>query len=374
MRAKSWRMVVLGISIISLALYGNLAYAQKGDEGGGHGGGGGGGEHKGDGGAHNGDGRGNGVMQGESRNYGGIQSRGEGVNQNRGRSDGNWGRGNFSRDGGGGGGQWDRGYTSYYGRGWGYRPGFGWDIDIPLGRFGGIGIGNYGGYFGSPYYGRGGWGTYGWGGWNDGNYGYWGPGYDTYSYDYSSDNQSGMEPEIAPQYAQSTEGEQGQGGGKLPPLPTNKELASFTNQQLNSFIAWVARGYSRELGQFSTGDTWVKYFKLDNLRALAPQPPAGTIAAQPPETPTARSRSLDKEVLERMDSVLQKNEYQTVTNAWGFKALRAALKEVSRPADERTVTVLKGQAEMLNKSLERVSTGDGWRETFGDRFLGASHQ
>ena len=210
------------------------------------------------------------------------------------------------------------------------------------------------------------WGTYGWGGWNDGNYGYWGPGYDTYSYDYSSDNQSGMEPEIAPQYAQSTEGEQGQGGGKLPPLPTNKELASFTNQQLNSFIAWVARGYSRELGQFSTGDTWVKYFKLDNLRALAPQPPAGTIAAQPPETPTARSRSLDKEVLERMDSVLQKNEYQTVTNAWGFKALRAALKEVSRPADERTVTVLKGQAEMLNKSLERSLdrrwlAGDIWR-------------
>jgi hypothetical protein len=153
--------------------------------------------------------------------------------------------------------------------------------------------------------------------------------------------------------------------GKLPPLPSEKELSSFTNQQLQSFISWVARGFTKELGQYSGGDTWVKYFKLDSLRSIAPQPPRGQEMAaqqqQPTETISQRSEDAIRDVVGRMDSIQKDNQYQTVTNTWGFKALHAALLEASRPPEDRAASVLRGQTEILNKALERVSTGDSWR-------------
>ena len=121
------------------------------------------------------------------------------------------------------------------------------------------GFGNFG-YYGYPYG-----GDY-WG--QNVYYGSWAPGYDTYGYNYSGAEQS----------AQNTQTEQTE--GKLPPIPASKELAQFTDQQLRSFIAWVANGFTRELGQFSTGDTWVKYFRLDDLKALARHAPGEAATAQ----------------------------------------------------------------------------------------------
>jgi hypothetical protein len=106
----------------------------------------------------------------------------------------------------------------------------------------------------------------------------------------------------------------------------------------------------------------VKYFELENLRAVAPQPPRGSAGQQPPQTISAKSESLFDKVLNRMKSVEQNSDYSAVTDTWGFKALHAALEEASRPAEERIATVLQTQTEVLNKSLEQVSTGDGWRK------------
>jgi hypothetical protein len=254
---------------------------------------------------------------------------------------------NYTHDGGWADhGHWNQGYTSYYGRGWGYQPGFGW----------GIGLGNFYGYYGYPYYGRGG---YGWGrGWRDGYYGYWGPDYDTYGYD--GNYSYPLYGEVA-EGAESPE-DQSSGEGQLPPMPTEKELSGFTNQQLQSFIAWVSRGFTKELGQFNNGDTWVKYFKLDNLRDIAPQPPRAAVAAGATETISPKNENLIDAVLSRMESTAKSNEYRTITDTWGFKALHVALQEASRPADERAASVLTAQTEMLNKSLERVSTGERWRK------------
>jgi hypothetical protein len=63
-----------------------------------------------------------------------------------------------------------------------------------------------------------------------------------------------------------------------------------------------------------------------------------------------------------MDTAEKNDEYKMITGSWGFQALQVALKEAARSSEEREPGVLKGQAEILAKSLERVSTGDGWRK------------
>ena len=228
--------------------------------------------------------------------------------------------------------QWDRRYSNFYGGGWGYGPGYGWGINIPFGYWGGIGLGNYYGYYGYPYYG--------------GYYNDWGPGYgDYYSYDYSSPDYVYQAPQ---QPVPDTEGQQ----GKLPPIPTTTELARLTDQQLQSFIAWAANGFSRELGQYDTGNTWIKYFHLDDLKGLAPHPPASATAGAS-ATGAPKAENILEDVLARMDSASKNDQYKTITGTWGFQALHAALYEAVKTPDARAPDVLKGQAEMLSKSLER---------------------
>jgi hypothetical protein len=359
------RGIVLGLALGAIILLDNPANAQGRGDGGGSRGGDGGGMGGFSGGANLGGVQGGAFMgggqtgvgigtNGGARIGGNVQEgfRGQvegranlGVNSSnwdRGRGDWNRGRGDWNR--------WDRNYYSYYGRGWDYRPDFGWGINVPLGRFGGIGIGNYYGNYGYPYY--------GWGNWNywgpDGYYGSWGPGYDTYSYDYSAPAYSAQPDQ---QYAQDQQTQD-----QLPPMPTSKELSRFTDQQLQSFIAWVANGFTRELKQFGTGDTWVIYFRLNDLKAFAPNAPGAAADAQASDIATKKSRNVIDDVLNRMDSASKNDEYKSVTNTWGFQALHVALKEANQSPDERGPAVLKGQAEVLSKSLDNLSTGEGWRK------------
>lgn len=348
MQATSWKMLSLGITFGSVILFASPLIAQRrGGEGGGHGG------------------EGVGVRApgglGVDVHAGGGLGVGVGVNRDTGRG-GAWdgtrvrvnvpgGRG---WDGDGYRNHWDRGYNSYYGRGWDYRPNFGWGINVgPVG----VGFGDYG-------YPRGaGWGPYGWGGWgSDDRYGYWGPQYDNYTYD--ADDPSAASGEESEAYAQDgqQDSQDEQSQNRLPPIPTSQELAGMTEQQLQSFIAWIARGFTRELGQFGTGETWVKYFRLNDLRALAPRPPRGDETSQTSARTTVADRDIMEEVMTRVDSASKNSEYQAVTSLWGFKALSAALHEASRSPEQRVAGVLKAQTEMFSKSLARLSTGDGWRK------------
>jgi hypothetical protein len=162
--------------------------------------------------------------------------------------------------------------------------------------------------------------------------------------------------------------EDNQGEEKQPPIPTSKEVARFTDQQLQSFISWTANGFTQELGQYQSGDTWVKYFRLADLKALAPRAPGGmanataTANAQPSESISKKSKNVIEDVSERMEKTAKNDEYKRITETWGFQSLQVALKEAARSSEERQPDVLKGQAEILAKSLERVSTGDGWRK------------
>lgn len=294
---------------------------------------------------------------------------------------GNWygGRGDWDRGGNwyGRGGDWNRWdgdrYYSYYGRGWGYYPDYGWGINIPLGRYGYLGLGNYGyGYGGYPYYGN-------WNYWGPDYYGYYGsgpydyyyqpsyyssyePAYDTYAYDNSAQQYTSQYPSQSDQYAQG--GEQNQ--GQLPPLPTADQLSKFTERQLQSFIAWVANGYTRELGQFDTGNTWVNYFRLNDLKSLAPMPPrmaqAQPQAGQAPNLESEQSKNVINDVLRKMDSTAGNEQFKSIADTWGFKALQLALREAEKSPKDRDPVVLKGQADMLSKALSNVSTGDGWRK------------
>jgi hypothetical protein len=224
-----------------------------------------------------------------------------------------------------------------------------------LGRFGDIGIGNYYGYYGYPYYGWGNWSYWG----PSDYYGSWSPGYDTYGYDYGGYDYSSPAYAVQPNQ-QNVQTEQHQ--GQLPPVPTSKEISRFTDRQLRSFIAWVANGFTRELGQFSTGDTWVKYFRLNDLKDFSPHAPGDTATAQTSGTAGSRTQNEIDIALDRFNSASKNDEYKAITNTWGFQALQVALKEAARSPKEREPAVLRGQAEMLNKSLERLSTGDGWRK------------
>lgn len=368
MRVRIWQTLVLGLALGAMTLADNSLYAQGKKGGGGGSGGGGRSESFGGGGGGGGD-------RGRSESFGGSAKGGanidvgpnlrSGANIQGGANAGGMGtgtqfRGNFStgpriesRERGnffggsqGNWNQWDRRYSNFYGRGWGYWPGYGWGINIPFGRWGGIGLGNYYGYYGYPYYGD----PYAY--YND-----WGPGYgDYYGYDYSSPDYAYQQ---APQQPVPDAEEQ---QGKLPPVPTTKELARFTDQQLQSFIAWAANGFSRELGQYDTGNTWVKYFHLDDLKGLAPHPPAGSAMAETSAAGAPQAANVLEDVLARMDSASKNDQYKAITGTWGFQALHVALNEAVKSPDERAPGVLKGQAEMLGKSLERLSNGDSWRK------------
>jgi hypothetical protein len=150
--------------------------------------------------------------------------------------------------------------------------------------------------------------------------------------------------------------------GQKPPVPSAKELGRLTDQQLQSLIAQVADSFTSELGQFHNGDTWAKYFRLDDLKALA-SPAAGEAAmTQTSNISSSQERKVVDAVLSRIDSTEKNSEYRAVTSIWGFRALHAALKEAARSPEEREPGVLKAQAEALDKSLERISTGEGWRK------------
>jgi hypothetical protein len=243
--------------------------------------------------------------------------------------------------------RWDRRYSYFYGPGWDYWPGFGWGIGIPFGRYGYLGFGDYYGYYGYPY------------GWYGYPYDYYAYGYYPYGYYGGTDYGYGgsyayTAPEEEPaETVQQTE-------NKLPPIPTEKDLARLTDEQLDSFIAWVANGFAQELGQFSTGDTWVKYFDLNGLKTMSPSPPTKEGVAQGPSG--MHNKGMLADVLKRMDLVSRNDEYQSVASLWGFKALNAALNEATKPSDERRPGVVRGQAEMLSQALKRLPTGESWQK------------
>lgn len=147
-----------------------------------------------------------------------------------------------------------------------------------------------------------------------------------------------------------------------PPLPTDEELAGMTNEQLQSFIVWLARGFGRELGQFNTGDSWVKYFELNQLQSPPSQvSTATTTNAEPASASLSISSNVISDALAQMDFVSKDAQYKMISSTWGFKALQTALHEASRPPEERTASFLRAQAKMLNTALSQISTGDHWR-------------
>lgn len=153
----------------------------------------------------------------------------------------------------------------------------------------------------------------------------------------------------------------GENRGVLP-LATDEELGGFTNQQLDSFIAQISREFARELGQLNTRESWVTYFELGDLQSGAPQTPTETISnAQPDAATVNRNQKVVNEVLARLDSTSKDTEFKIVSDSWGFKALQRALREASRPLEERNATVLRAQAKLLNDSLATISTGNDWR-------------
>jgi hypothetical protein len=264
-------------------------------------------------------------------------------------SDGGRGHGGAYYGGGWGGGPGYTGYNSHYGSGWGYNPGVGWGVSVPLGDSGRISVGNYPRYYGNPYYGSGwGYGRYGYGpsnyygSLNQGYYQNYGSAYSTQAgSDYAQANQEALVQQDQP-----------------PPLPTAKDFAKFTDEQLRAFIGWVATGFIKELGQYKTGETWVVYFRLNELKTLDTS--SSTATAKTGETVAAVGPLTFKDVLANLDSASQNEEYKMIGDLWGFKALHLAMQEVVKSGDQRMPGVLKGQAEILSKSLAGIPNGEGW--------------
>jgi hypothetical protein len=96
-------------------------------------------------------------------------------------------------------------------------------------------------------------------------------------------------------------------------------------------FAWISQGFARELIHFATGDSWAKYFALTELQSAALRAPKGAIIVN--------------DIRARLDFASKNSEYKTVANTGGFKALLSALREASRPPEERPATILRAQAK-----------------------------
>lgn len=118
-----------------------------------------------------------------------------------------------------------------------------------------------------------------------------------------------------------------------PQFPTAADLAAMSDEQLRQALRAIAQSLHNRLSRFDTGDTWQRYFRLQE-EVVAP--------STPPDARTAAIATL----LERFRKVAAAPQYSMIARLPAFTAMEAALNEaLSRPNSESTE--LAGQAEDL---------------------------
>jgi hypothetical protein len=230
---------------------------------------------------------------------------------------------------GGHGGYHDR----YYG---GYHDGsdFRWGLSVPLSSDGSVRLGvGSGGYYHNPYY-------------------HYPRSYYTYGDYYYGENYN---YQAAPDYYNQAESvPDAQPAPQDPPVPTAGQVSRFGDEQLAGLLIVSSNVFSKDLDNFTTGASWKKYFKLDEVQELAKKPkPANFDAA---------TKTLLAEVLKRLDTASKNADYNAITNSWGFKSLQVGLREYALPTKERQGHLLVASLQKLSESLGTVTTGEGWKK------------
>lgn len=259
------------------------------------------------------------------------------------------------------------GHGGHSSSGFGFSIGPGSGISIGVGSVPshyGYGSG-YRGYYNNDYYGRniyGGSGVYFGGGshdfrWGVGipfgydDYDWYAPYYNSYSGRYYNYGQGYYQ---SPAYYEDNNLQQPntQQTMEHPPVPTAGQVARLTDDQLKMMISVALDAYSKELDEFNTGSGWKKHFQLAELKEKITSAKTGAL--------DSATRSLVTEISQKFDAAAKDPTYAVITEPWSFKTLLVALKEYSLPATDRVAHELNAKTKTLHKSLDIITTGEGW--------------
>ncbi len=135
--------------------------------------------------------------------------------------------------------------------------------------------------------------------------------------------------------------------------PTQQQLDQLSWNDLARVIENGVGIFDQQLAGVDTGSQWRTYFRLEQLR--------GAVQGDQQGPPTQTTSDQLNPVLAKFDRIADQGQYGKISDMVGFQIVHAALADYLTPPAQRQWRILAGSARVLDDSLGRLSTGEGWR-------------
>lgn len=152
---------------------------------------------------------------------------------------------------------------------------------------------------------------------------------------------SGLVPSVAPPSTQAVP-------------PTSAQVAMLPGMRLRALLREALYGLDEELNAMSTGAAWKRHLHVSSL--------TGLLADDQPDPPSAATRDRLRFIADQYDTVAADPNYRSIQVLWGFATLRVGVREYSRSPLERGQGFVRSGVELLNRQLDGLSTGAGWKQ------------
>ncbi len=146
----------------------------------------------------------------------------------------------------------------------------------------------------------------------------------------------------------------GRGGAdSTPPVPTAEELSYMNWKHLRRVLGYGAHTLADELDPIASGAGWMRHLQVDTI--------LDAVADDTDMPPNAASNKLFRKLLAAYTDVDSNPEYISISRLWGFRTVRLALRELAKTPWVRQREQLAEASRELDKQLETLQTGDGWK-------------
>ena len=143
------------------------------------------------------------------------------------------------------------------------------------------------------------------------------------------------------------------GSGRQVPIPTVQQMKILPLASLRAWASYGAGQLDGALGQTPNGQLWKEHLDLEGLQSAL----AGGSQQQENDDDTA----VIERTYQRMHTATLDEQYRRVTQLRGFEVLHVTLRELSSTGADDGWSRLVRSADALDRQLQRISTGAGWK-------------
>jgi hypothetical protein len=135
--------------------------------------------------------------------------------------------------------------------------------------------------------------------------------------------------------------------------PASEELLHMDYGTLRAVALAANADFDLWLSEIPAGEVWRKHFETRALDEL--------LASERNAPPSADDRAEIARILGVFDRAVVSSDLQDLTRRESARTLRALLRELTTPPEQRLIRQLSWEARMLNRSLGELSTGVTWQ-------------